>query len=246
MPGDAQPAATLANPQPAIRFCPGCGAGDALSYPQTKQLACGTCGFTLFLNAATAVLALIHARREGKRNLLVAVRGHDPAAFHLDMPGGFVDPGESVEEALLRELEEEIGGFKTVPEGAGKGAAEGLLVALSHGDLRYIGSFPNRYDYKRIHYTTCDFAFSIDVGGQLGEELPRLDAFDDVLCLLWLPEADVRAVIEGHGDEVKRRWEGHCDPRTVFKLGFPSAVEACKLWLAAGDTAGGSAREVTC
>ena len=41
--------------------------------------------------------------------VLVAVRARNPGKGLLDLPGGFVDPGESLEVALYRELQEELG-----------------------------------------------------------------------------------------------------------------------------------------
>lgn len=57
----------------------------------------------------------------------------------LDLPGGFVDPLESIEDALTREIREELG------------------VAVS--DAKYLSSFPNRYVYSGLTYFTIDLAF---------------------------------------------------------------------------------------
>lgn len=41
--------------------------------------------------------------------LLLVVRGHDPFEGRLALPGGFVEGGETVEQAVLREVKEETG-----------------------------------------------------------------------------------------------------------------------------------------
>lgn len=41
--------------------------------------------------------------------ILLVVRGHDPFRGRLALPGGFVEPGETVETAVRREVEEETG-----------------------------------------------------------------------------------------------------------------------------------------
>jgi 8-oxo-dGTP diphosphatase len=54
-----------------------------------------------FLAASVAVL------REGR--VLVAARGRGAMAGRYSLPGGLVDPGETLAEAALRELREEVG-----------------------------------------------------------------------------------------------------------------------------------------
>jgi ADP-ribose pyrophosphatase YjhB (NUDIX family) len=78
------------------------------------------------------------------------VRGKDPAKGKLDVPGGFVDPGEGALECLYRELREEIGWSPPVPPG----------VPLT-GVFTLVASFPNVYPYKNIPYNTCDLYFSL-------------------------------------------------------------------------------------
>ncbi|WP_460452084.1 NUDIX hydrolase [Alsobacter sp. SYSU BS001988] len=54
-----------------------------------------------FLAASVAVF------RDGK--VLLATRTKPPSAALFSLPGGLVEPGETLEEAALRELEEEVG-----------------------------------------------------------------------------------------------------------------------------------------
>ena len=143
--------------QPAIHHCPGCGAA-APNWPEAKQLRCAACGFTLYLNAAAAVAALIHAD-DGR--MLFAERGVDPGRGLLDLPGGFVEYDESAESALARELEEELG--------------------VRPATLRYLGSFPNVYPYRGIAYRTLDLFFAVTLPSGA---VPQ--AADDVAALHWL------------------------------------------------------------
>ncbi len=145
------------NPDAAgIRCCPQCG-GETLEWPSIKQFSCSSCGFVLFLNIAAAVGVIVECR--GK--LLFGVRKHEPQRGMLDLPGGFVDQGETAEQAVLRELQEETG-----------------LVASS---ARYLYSFPNRYPYKGITYDTLDLIFLVQL-----DEPPQLQAADDLAELVWL------------------------------------------------------------
>lgn len=262
MGGDTTPASLGPDHQPAFRFCPGCGVpagkpsnikssneesdesttGEAphLHWPHEKQLACRACGFTLFMNAATAVMGLLFVdSRQLASNpakspfyLLVAIRAHDPAKYMLDLPGGFVDPGESAEEALLRELEEEVGGLAL----KGTDAAADAAVVVSADDLRYLCSNPNVYHYKNIRYNPCDFSYTLDLSSKTKGTLPELKGKDDVLGLIWLGSEDLNLILAGRGSEVKARWQGHCDPNTIMEFGFPSTAKAAKLWLSSLST----------
>lgn len=117
-----------------------------------KSVLCSACGFEFFFNAAGAVAALIV---NDANELLVTIRAYDPGKGLWDLPGGFVDPGESAEAALRREVREEVN--------------------LEVASLSYLASAPNTYPYKGITYTTVDMAYLCrvhDIGG--------LKARDDV------------------------------------------------------------------
>jgi len=118
-----------------FRYCPKCGAA-ALRMVGGKLLRCEACGFEFYLNAAAAVAGVIV---DGQGRLLITVRGKEPGKGKWDLPGGFVDPGESAEEALQREVREEVG--------------------LEVTAMRYLGSHPNTYDYMGVRYSTMDMGF---------------------------------------------------------------------------------------
>jgi len=112
-----------------------------LSNNGATRFVCDQCGFVFFHNTAAACGAILLHRDEsdGCDRVLLLVRGKEPARGMLDFPGGFIDPGESAEDALLREIREEIG------------------VAVS--SLTYFWSAPNRYEYRGVTYHTCDLVF---------------------------------------------------------------------------------------
>ncbi|MDI9430594.1 MAG: NUDIX domain-containing protein [Planctomycetota bacterium] len=122
-----------------LRHCLKCGAA-ALRLVAGKQLYCDHCGFEFYLNPAAAVAALI-SDAEGR--LLIVERAQEPRKGTWDLPGGFVDPGESAEEALRREVREETG------------------LELTH--LRYLCSFPNSYEFMGLLYATLDLGFICEV-----------------------------------------------------------------------------------
>ena len=109
------------------------------------------------MNPSAATAAIIEHAGE----ILFVVRAKEPAAGMLDLPGGFVDAGESVEEALARELEEELG--------------------LKNVQAQYMGSFPNVYPYAGVTYRTIDLIYTARL-----ETRPDLNAADDVLEIVWI------------------------------------------------------------
>jgi mutator protein MutT len=135
----------------AFRFCPGCGV-PAPSAAAARVFVCPACGWCVYANVAAAVVALI---RVGEDGLVMVRRAREPFRGTLDLPGGFVEPGESAEEALRREVREEIG--------------------LDLNKLSYFGTFPNVYPYQGIRYRTLDLAFQAQAPAD-----PILVAADDV------------------------------------------------------------------
>lgn len=147
----------------AFRYCPACGVRD-LVLEHGKALRCGTCGFRYFHNVAAAVSAVIHVGDE----VLFARRARAPRAGTLDFPGGFVDPDESLESGLCRELAEELG------------------LALLPADAAYLFSSWNRYPFEGVTYRTADIYF----GFRLAQR-PTLRCADDVADAEWRRLDDV-------------------------------------------------------
>jgi len=88
------------------RFCPYCGVSMELQEAHgALRPVCSACGFTHFHDPKVAVIALVAS---GERVLLIR-RGVDPERGKWALPGGFMDAGEMPEEALARELAEEVG-----------------------------------------------------------------------------------------------------------------------------------------
>jgi ADP-ribose pyrophosphatase YjhB (NUDIX family) len=86
-----------------VRFCPRCGAKAEVSFP--RQLACGACGYRAFYNPKPVACAI---PREPDGRVWLLRRAFDPGAGLWTFPGGFVDLGESVEDAARRETREEL------------------------------------------------------------------------------------------------------------------------------------------
>lgn len=145
-----------------FRYCPICGS-QQFKVNSSKSKKCEKCGFELFMNASSAVAAFI---TNSKGELLVERRKLEPAKGTLDLPGGFVDPQETAEEAIRREVLEETN----------------LMVDYVH----YIFSIPNIYRFSGLDIPTLDLFFNCKV-----EDETTLKAMDDAAECLWLAPDDI-------------------------------------------------------
>lgn len=84
------------------RFCPACGTRTRPKLPTSKE--CPDCGNELFPSIAVAIIVLV---RKGDKALLV--RAHTFRGTHYGLVAGFLEPGESLEECVAREIAEETG-----------------------------------------------------------------------------------------------------------------------------------------
>jgi ADP-ribose pyrophosphatase YjhB (NUDIX family) len=111
-------------------FCPydGNSLSDRSDAEGVPRPTCDLCGFIDYGNAKPCVAVLVE--REGK--VLLVRRGIEPRKGAWDIPGGFVHPRETAEEAAARELREETG----------------LHAALD--DMTYRMSIPDVYELPTV------------------------------------------------------------------------------------------------
>jgi ADP-ribose pyrophosphatase len=120
-------------------YCPACGS-PRKSFTPLRPFRCNECGHSTFFGPVSAVGAIV---RNGLGHVLLLRRANEPGKGMLGMPGGFVDPGENAEEALKREVLEEVG--------------------LHVTKLTYLISRPNEYLYRGIHLPVLDFFYIAEV-----------------------------------------------------------------------------------
>ncbi|MFV0237574.1 MAG: NUDIX hydrolase [Flavobacteriales bacterium] len=121
-----------------FKYCPNCQS-EHTTFENDHLFICHDCNFNYYHNVATAVATLI--KSDGK--ILFSVRNNEPMKGKLDLPGGFVDPGESAEQAVKRELKEE------------------LNLDVKH--LEFFTTEHNTYFFKGITYRTCDVCYITEV-----------------------------------------------------------------------------------
>ena len=124
-----------------FKYCPQCK-NDNLLFIDNHYWTCQQCDFVYFHNTAAAVAGII----EYDNKILLTVRAKEPGKGLYDLPGGFVDQNESLEQALSREVQEELG--------------------ISITEWRYFVSLPNLYQYKNITYHTLDSVFLTSLAEQ--------------------------------------------------------------------------------
>jgi len=108
-----------------IHFCRRCGATVSKLTPNAFR--CKN-GHNLFYDAAPAAGAWIFNH---KGEVLLNVRAVEPGKGKLCMPGGYCDYGESLEAAMARELQEEVG-----------------LTPADYSKPEYLGSIEDAYPWQ--------------------------------------------------------------------------------------------------
>ena len=141
-----------------FRNCPHCGSPH-FEINNEKSKICSDCGFCFYLNPSAAVAAFILSE---KGELLATVRAKEPQKGTLDLPGGFVDCRETAEQALVREIKEELN--------------------LDAENCCYRFSLPNMYRYSEMDIPTLDMFFTCSVS-----DFSALLAADDVSEVRFIP-----------------------------------------------------------
>ena len=122
-------------PQNTIHYCPKCSSSE-FSFKEDQSFLCNKCNFQLYINSAAAVAALIV---NDKGEILFTKRAVEPHKGMLDLPGGFADIMETAENALSREIKEELN----------------LDIKNHH----YFMSSPNEYIFGGLSVFTLDLAY---------------------------------------------------------------------------------------
>ncbi len=156
-------------------FCPACGAPLELQERFGKvRPVCTVCGHVVFFDPKVATVAFL---KMDDRVLLVK-RGVDPGKGRWAFPAGFVDAGESPEEATRREVLEETG--------------------LSISRLRLLDVFSrNAHDGG-----TADIIIAYAADPASGELHPD----DDVDAAAWFDKDHLPEMVFATTETLVRRW----------------------------------------
>jgi NAD+ diphosphatase len=127
------------------QYCGRCGTPTVLKHGERAR-ECPSCGQTHYPRIAPAVMALV---QRGDR-LLLARSPHFPPGMHSAL-AGFVEPGESLEQCLIREVKEEVG--------------------VEVGNLRYFASQPWPFPHSLMIAFNCDHS-----GGEITPDPTEIEA----------------------------------------------------------------------
>jgi mutator protein MutT len=141
-----------------FNFCPSCGSSNWIIH-DFKSKRCLDCAFVYYANASAAVACFI---QNENGDLLVCRRAHEPKAGTLDLPGGFVDMHETAQEALNREIKEE------------------LMLEIESAEL--FATIPNEYVYSGMVIHTLDLLYVAHVKKPM-----NLKVGDDVSEAFFVP-----------------------------------------------------------
>ncbi|WP_396160973.1 NUDIX domain-containing protein [Flavobacterium sp.] len=147
-----------------FKFCPSC-ASNHFTFLDNRRFLCDDCGFTYYHNIAAAV-AIVFTFED---KVLFTVRNVEPDKGKWDLPGGFIDPNETAEEAACREIKEELG------------------IEISTSELKYITTSPNNYLYKNVPYRTMDIFYECP----LKSDVISINAEDEIQELIWVKRSEI-------------------------------------------------------
>lgn len=142
-------------------FCPKCGGTFKKETPHS--LLCTNCGLHYYINPK-GCNAIILENSQGE--ILLVKRRHNPQKGFYDLPGGFIDINETIEESMHREMKEELG--------------------ITIDAITYFTSFYDRYEFGGINtYTIC----SVFVG-KLPEKI-QITPSDDAESVAFFKPEDI-------------------------------------------------------
>jgi ADP-ribose pyrophosphatase YjhB (NUDIX family) len=141
------------------KFCSICGA--KLKKDERGNLACTKCGFINFRNPRPTATGLIL----NNNKLLLTERAKAPYQGWWDLPGGYVERGESAEQTLRREIKEETG--------------------LDVNIKKFFGTYSGTASFGDDKYRILSIVFVAQAPNK------KLEANDDVAASRWFVKKEI-------------------------------------------------------
>lgn len=144
-----------------FKFCPRCK--NPFTQKDFNLFICQKCDFHIYENPRFANAVIFENEVQ---EILMIKRKWPPKVGFLDLPGGFIDLGETVEESVIREIKEELG--------------------IELKVFQFFGlSEPDFYDFKGVKYQTISIVYKAKINNQ------KIEALDDVGELVWLNKSNI-------------------------------------------------------
>lgn len=136
------------HPKKVYKFCPKCS--GKLVPQRDNFLKCLTCNFHFYINPVPCNAVILENK---KGEILLVKRKFPPKKGYWDLPGGFMQADETLEESIKREVKEELN----------------IDIIMN----RFIGAYPDYYLYQNINYPTFCVVVSAKIGK--GKLVPKDD-----------------------------------------------------------------------
>lgn len=136
-----------------------------------KKCDCIPCSFENPKPTATAVIM-----RDGK--ILVLKRNEEPFLGEWDFVGGYIHKDETPEQALVREIKEELG-------------ASARIVS-------YFGAFPGTASYKEYGFPVLSFVYGVELIGDINLDTKENSEY------AWLPLSSLMTVAFDSNQDILR------------------------------------------
>lgn len=143
------------------RYCPFCG--NMLLKKERYSFVCEKNNHHYYINPRPTNAVILQNK---KGEILLVKRKYPPKKGLWDLPGGFTEPDETMEESVKREIREELG--------------------ISINRFAYFSSYPNMYLYKGINSFTLMFVY---VGTTLVET--AISKADEISETTWFPHSKI-------------------------------------------------------
>lgn len=142
-----------------MKYCQRCGSQLAEQTAIKSTCAKPGCGYVAYHNPKAAVGVVLYT---DERTIVLSRRGREPFAGALDIIGGFLDRGETLEDALKREFTEESG-----------------QTSDALKNVRYLTSYHTWYPWMGEDESVTSAAFLARI-----DDVAALHASDDVAELV--------------------------------------------------------------
>lgn len=123
------------------QYCLWCG--SALNFVSKDKYVCTGCAKVHYVCPKTSAGAFVMSGKNEDKRIYLSVRGKEPRIGKLDVFGGFLDTDETMEDAVIREFEEETG-----------------LKRSAINTLVYVGSNTELYEWQGDKYPVSSAYFA--------------------------------------------------------------------------------------